>query len=76
MDLKPIINDLQKASFTLPGIMKGDVIKLDEVVSILRNHLEDEESGNIPLKVRDGVKTDFTGLPLENPFNPDDYEIR
>lgn len=100
MNLQPIISDVHKAAFTLSGLMKDDLIKVDDVISILHNHLDSvEESGSVlihhvdgkivekfpsgkevviekaPLKVKESVKTDFTGLPLD-PFNPDDYETR
>src|ERR1041384_4660783 len=28
----------------------------------------------LPMKVKKGIKTDFTGIPLDNPFEPESYE--
>lgn len=36
---------------------------------LIASMYEDER----PLRVKPGVETDFTGLPLENPFDPNNY---
>lgn len=71
MNLKPIVDDLHKLAFTLPGIEKDDLIKVDDVILILRNHLEFyDQEGSALVHFPDGKVVEKTYSGRERSIKP------
>lgn len=51
MNLKPIVDDLQKRAFILSGMFKDDMISMSDVIDVLQKHLGDVyEPGSVNIQ--------------------------